>query len=221
MKLGTGNRRQTILAGVLGVLALGACIFIYEEVFGGGTTPSAAPAPVEAIVPATEGAPARATPNTVAAEPAATPAPVAGRPAKPVGTASSALDPTLHMEAMLVSEQVEYSGNGRNIFSPNSAPPVVIPTPIAKARNQAAVNPPPPQPAGPAPLPPIPLKFFGFETSTNGKRQAFLLHDDDVYLAFAGDVVLRRYRVIAIDARTIQVEDMQNKNTQTLPLLAN
>jgi hypothetical protein len=33
--------------------------------------------------------------------------------------------------------------------------------------------------------------------------------------------VLRRYRVIAIDARTIQVEDMQNKNTQTLPLLAN
>jgi hypothetical protein len=34
-------------------------------------------------------------------------------------------------------------------------------------------------------------------------------------------VVLRRYRVIAVDAKTIQVEDMQNHNSQTLPLLAN
>jgi hypothetical protein len=34
-----------------------------------------------------------------------------------VGTASAALDPTLHMEAMLVTESVEYSGSGRNIFS--------------------------------------------------------------------------------------------------------
>jgi len=32
---------------------------------------------------------------------------------------------------------------------------------------------------------------------------------------------LRRYRVVAIDAKTIQVEDMQNRNTQTLPLLTN
>jgi hypothetical protein len=124
------------------------------------------------------------------------------------------------MEAMLVSEQVEYSGNGRNIFSPNSAPPVAIPKAVAPARN-VAVNTPPPQPQGPPPPPVIELKFFGFETAANGKREAFLLHNDDVYLASAGDVVLRRYRVIAIDPRTIQVEDMQNKNTQTLPLLAN
>jgi hypothetical protein len=68
---------------------------------------------------------------------------------------------------------------------------------------------------------PIDLKFFGFETSGDGKRQAFLLHNDDVYLASAGDIVMRRYRVVAIDAKTIQVEDMQNKNTQTLPLLTN
>ena len=208
MKLSSEDRKK--IAAVAGFVVIASGLVYFEYFYTG--TPA-----TPATAPATEVAPATVADNAVVA----TPAPVAGRPAKPVGTASSALDPTLHMEAMLVSEQVEYSGNGRNIFSPNSAPPVVIPTPIAKARNQVAVNAPPPQPAGPPPPPPIPLKFFGFETSTNGKRQAFLLHDDDVYLAFAGDVVLRRYRVIAIDARTIQVEDMQNKNTQTLPLLAN
>ena len=79
----------------------------------------------------------------------------------------------------------------------------------------------PPVIQGPPPPPPIDLKFFGFETSANGKRQAFLLHNDDVYLASAGDIVLRRYRIITVDAKTIQVEDMQSKNTQTLPLLTN
>jgi hypothetical protein len=42
-----------------------------------------------------------------------------------------------------------------------------------------------------------------------------------VYLASAGDVVLRRYRVIAVDAKSIQVEDLQTNNKQTLPLLTN
>jgi hypothetical protein len=210
MKLGTDNRRQMTLAGVVGVLALGACIYIYEELFGGGPSPAPAPAAAEASAPVS--APAKEAAVT-------TPAVVAGRAAKPVGTASSALDPTLHMDAMLVSERVEYAGNGRNIFSPNSAPPpVVIPKPIAQARPGPPVYVPPPV-FVPPPPPPIDLKFFGFEVSANGKRQAFLLHNEDVYLASAGDIVLRRYRVVAIDAKTIQVEDMQNKNTQTLPLL--
>jgi hypothetical protein len=37
----------------------------------------------------------------------------------------------------------------------------------------------------------------------------------------AGDAVLGRYRAVAIDARTIQVMDMQNNNAQKLQLLAN
>jgi hypothetical protein len=220
MKLGTGNRRQTMLAGVLGVLALAACIFIYEEMFGGGSTPSPAPAPAAETAPVTVAPPARAQ-SAATGEPATASPIVGARAAKAVGTTSSALDPTLHMEAMLVSESLEYAGSGRNIFSPNSAPPVVIPKPIAQARNQVPVQMPPPQPVGPPPPPPIDLKFFGFETAANGARQAFLLHNDNVYLASAGDVVMRRYRVIAIDAKTIQVTDLQNNNTQTLPLLAN
>jgi hypothetical protein len=207
MKLGPEDRKKIVaMAGFVVI----ASLLVYFEYFytGAPATPSTAPA-AETTAPAVESTASESTPA------------VTGRPAKAVGIASSALDPTLHMEAMLVSESVEYSGSGRNIFSPNSAPPVVIQKPIAPARNQVAVNTPPPQPTGPPPPPPIDLKFFGFETRANGTRQAFLLHNDDVYLASAGDVVLRRYRVIVIDARTIQVEDMQNKNTQTLPLLAN
>lgn len=210
MNLGSPEDRKKIAAvAAFVVIATGIAYFEY---FDAGTP--ATPATTAAI---DENAPVRAANNAVVTAPVV----VAGRAAKPVGTSSAALDPTLRMESMLVSESVVYSGNGRNIFSPNSAPPVVIPKPAAPARNQMAVNVPPPQPAGPPAPPPIDLKFFGFETSANGKRQAFLLHNDDVYLASAGDIVLRRYRVITIDLRTIQVEDMQNKNTQTLPLLTN
>lgn len=200
MNLGATNRRQTIMAGVLGVLALGAVIYVYEEVFADSTP---APAPVAATAPAR---PAGSAAN-----------------AKPVTSAT--LDPTLHMDAMLVSESLEYSGTGRNIFSMNSAPavPISIPKPVASVR-PLPVPPPVPCPPNcppPPPPPPIDLKFFGVETASNGTRQACLLHGDDVILAFAGDIVLRRYRMISVDARSIQVEDMQNKNTQTLPLLAN
>ena len=202
MNLGAGNRRQTIMAAVLGVLALGACIYLYEELFASGPT---APEPVAVTAPFRPGG---APPRT----------------AKTVGTTSAALDPTLHMDAMLASESVVYAGIGRNIFSPNSAPPIVIPKPLTSARLNPpplVVQPCPPNCPPPPPPPPIDLKFFGTETSAKGTRRALLLHGDDVYLASAGDIVLRRYRIVSVDARSIQVEDLQNNNRQTLPLLAN
>lgn len=159
--------------------------------------------------------------------------------ARPVGAASSAggvskmppnaaaaLDPALHMDAMLVTEAVEYEGTGRNIFSATSTPPVVA-LPIAPARPAAKpVEPPRPLPCPPncpppPPPPPIPLKFFGLVTRADGTRQAFLLHDDDVFPAVPGDIVLRRYRVVSMSANSLEVEDMTNGNKQTLPLQVN
>jgi hypothetical protein len=201
------TRKEQILYAVLGVLVLGFCIYLYEELFAGDTT---SPAPQNAVVSAP-------------ASPDADGSAAAGIAVKKMGTTSAALDPTLHMEAMLVSEAVVYSGNGRNIFSQNSAPPVVIPLPVAPARPKMPVVTAyvPPAPTGPPPPPPIDLKFFGIETQANGTRVALLLHGDSVLTASAGDVVARRYRIIAVDAKTIQVEDMQNNNRQTLPLLVN
>jgi hypothetical protein len=175
--------------------------------------------PVPVTPPVVVTAPARSTPaaGAVVALPSGN---IAGAAAKKLGTTSAQLDPTLRMDAMLVTESLVYSGSGRNIFSANSAP-VEIPKPIAPVRAVKAPPPgPPPPPPGPPPPPPIDLKFFGTATAANGTRRAFLLHGEDVFLASDGDIVQRRYKVVTISANSVVVEDMANNNTQTLPLLA-
>lgn len=210
-KTGSIGEDQKKIAAVAAFVLIAAAIFYFEYFY----TPTPAATEPVATVPV---APPRATAGT----------PVAGgKSARSLGTTSAALDPTLHMDAMLVSESVEYAGSGRNIFSPNSAPPPEAAIPQAKgpARPQVAaapvyVAPPAPIPCPPN-CPPIDLKFFGVETASNGARKALLLHGEDVFVASAGEIVMRRYRVVTVDAKTIEVEDMQNNNKQTLPLLVN
>jgi hypothetical protein len=169
--------------------------------------------PAPPVAPVVVTAPVKTAP---VAKDAASPS---GNVAKSLGTTSAQLDPTLRMEAMLVTESLVYSGSGRNIFSASSVP-VDIPKPVAPVRTKPGPPPPPPPPPGPPPPPPIDLKFFGTATGADGKRAAFLLHGDDVFLAADGDIVQRKYKVISISANSILVEDMANNNRQTLPLLA-
>jgi hypothetical protein len=175
-------------------------------------TPAPPPAPVATTAPVVKTAPGAAS---VVALP---PGNVAGKAAKNVGTTSAQLDPTLRMDAMLVTESLVYSGNGRNIFSATSVP-VEIPKVIAAARPKVPEPILPPQPPQPPPPPPIELKFFGVATDANGKRMAFLLHGDDVFVAKDGDIVARKYKVISIAANSILVEDMAYNNRQPLPLI--
>jgi len=198
MKTGTEDKKKLGILAVVGIFALGAIVYMYSEL----STPSV-PAPV-------------ATTVTV---PARVPTSSGNGVAKNVGTAATHLDPTLHMGPMLVTESLVYSGTGRNIFSANSAPAVVIPKAIASARPKG--TPVVTAPTGPPPPPPIDLKFFGTATSANGTRRAFLLHGEDVFLASPGDIVQRRYKVGTISANSIVVEDMTDNNVQTLPLISN
>jgi len=196
------QRNKMIAMIVFGIVVAG---YGYFEFFR-DTAPPAGPPPPPVIV-------------TVPAN-----SPAAGPAAKTLGTTSAALDPTLHMDGMLVTESVEYQGTGRNIFSAVSAPTVVeIPKPIADARPAPAIAqaPPPPPPTTCPPIcPPIELKFVGFFVSPGtGAKQVILLHGDEVSLASAGEIVQRRYKVVTISANYIQVEDMPNSNTQMLPLL--
>ncbi len=195
MKTGAEDKKKLrILVGV-GVVALGAIVYMYTQL----STPDVArPVTTTVTVP-----PVRVRPK-------------AGE-AKNVGTAATHLDPTLHMKAMLVTESLVYSGSGRNIFSANSAPAVIIPKAIASARPKGPMV--PAAPLGPPPPPPIDLKFFGTATSAQGVRRAFLLHGEDVFLASPGDIVQRRYKVGTISASAIVVEDLTDNNTQTLPLI--
>ena len=207
------QRNKYIAGAVFGVVAIGLLYFELAD-------PSPPPAPTAPPVITSPSSPAPKV-GAVVSSPSGN---VVGAAAHSVGTTSAALDPTLHMQAMLVTESVVYTGSGRNIFAGGkdayyAAP--VIPKPIAPARTTAAVIPTytqPPQPPGP---PPINLKFFGTATSADGHRKAFLLHGDDVFLASDGDIVQRKYRVISVGASSVQVEDLTNNNKQTLPLLAN
>jgi hypothetical protein len=196
---------------VIVAFVLVAAAILYYDFFRDDSPPRpVAPAVVTAPVKV---APAAKTGAAVATAPGSS----SGAAAKNLGTTSAPLDPTLRMEAMLVTESVAYSGSGRNIFSANSVP-VDIPKPIAPVRPKGP-PPPPPPPPGPPPPPPIDLKFFGTATGADGKREAFLLHGDDVFLASDGDIVQRKYKVVSISANSILVEDMANNNRQTLPLL--
>jgi hypothetical protein len=201
MKMTADDQKKAIAIGGFVLLTIG--IMYYE--LSDSSAPSA-PAPVTVTSPA----PAAARPGG---------AKVAGASSTSGATASMQLDPTLKMGPMLVTEALVYSGGGRNIFSASSVP-IDLPKPIAPPRPVALV-PAYVAPSGPPPPPPIDLKFFGTATSGNGARQAFLLHGEDVFLASAGDIVQRRYKVISVAANSIVIEDMTNSNRQTLPLLTN
>lgn len=196
MKMGAEDKKKLGILAIVGVFALGAIVYMYSEL----STPDVA----------------RPVTTTVAAPVPVRVQPKAGE-ARNVGTAATHLDPTLHMKAMLVTEALVYTGSGRNIFSANSVPTVVIPKAIAPARPKGpAVA---AAPIGPPPPPPIDLKFFGTATSAQGVRRAFLLHGEDVFLASPGDIVQRRYKVGTISANSIVIEDLTDNNTQTLPLI--
>jgi hypothetical protein len=189
LRVGTENRTKVIIASVLGVLAL---ILVGRAIFTTFGSSDAAPAPLAASAPVGAG----------------------GRTAQQLPSASQ-LDPTLHPEKMELAENTQYHGNGRNIFSKNSAP-VDIPKAIAPARTG-----PPPPPPGPPPPPPIDLRFYGFASKQGGKPRIFLLQGEEVYIASEGEVVARRYRVGQISANSVMIQDMPNNNTQSIPLSQN
>ena len=194
LKIGTEDKKKVIIAGSLGLVVLILLIKTLLGTFGGGT-----PAPAV---------------NGVVIQPAAqhTAARVVS-----VGGSMAGLDPTLHPEIMAAAESLQYTGQGRNIFSMFSTPVAIekVKAPI-RPGSVAQIQAGPPQP------PPIDLKFFGYESAPGGGgHKAFLLHGDDVFIASQGDVVDHRYKVLSIQPFSIQVEDLPYNNTQSLPLIQN
>jgi hypothetical protein len=196
-------------------------IYGYNALYGGDPNPAAVRTP--AAAPAVAAAPAASVKST--AQPAVGGTGLGAAPgiaAKKMASTSSSLDPTLDETAMLRTESLVYTGTGRNIFSLVYVPPAPkmpdhVPPPRPTGPTVVAPTGPPPPP----PPPPINLKFFGIETRSNGARQAFLLSGEDVYLAAQGDIVARKYKIVSISTNSIQVEDLTNHNTQTLPLQSN
>jgi hypothetical protein len=221
------DKKSVIVISIFGVLLLLFVVFAYNAFFGGSTNPAAVSAPTT-VSESTAAGSSSASSSTRTSSSSSNARNVnggmgvaAGIAATKMASTSSSLDPTLDESAMLRTENLVYSGTGRNIFSATYTAPVVIPTNMPKARPGAAKAAVPTGPPAPPPPPPINLKFFGTAVRANGLRQAFLLNGEDVYLASAGDIVARKYKIITIGTNSIEVEDLQNANTQSLPLQVN
>jgi len=194
VKLGTENRTKTILAAVLVVLAPA---MLYRWLSGSGEegeSPSAgARAPVSTT---TNTADQRTIPKSG----------TKGR------FLAQTLDPTLRFDLLQTSEEVTYKGSGRDIFR-SQAEPAPIPKPLPPDKQPKPVYTPPPPP-------PINLKFYGFAGRKDGYKRIFLSQGEDIFVAKEGDIVDRRYRIVKINANSVDVEDVLTNNRQTLPLTA-
>jgi hypothetical protein len=206
IRLGVENKRQVyILIGLVVVIVLAA---IYALT---GDQPKHAPPP-----------PIQQPATLHTADAASTKAAQSGPAAQKLTNVG--LDPTLHFDKLALSEQFDYRGAGRNIFSADSVP-IKIENPLASARNSvnakaAVVTPTVFVPEKPHP-PPIDLKYFGYTLAKDKTMKAFFVHGEDIFVAHSGDIVDRRYKVGAIMPGSVQVTDLSYNNTQTLPLVAN
>ncbi len=198
MRLGFENKKQTMWASVLGVVAVLAMAYELIPWFAGSSTPASsaqAAAPVAARVTARPG----------------------GKPGKKPRVEN--LDPTLRLDLLASSEQTVYEGNGRNIFM-SQKEDVFIPKPISPGTSDAQAG------AGyrtptPPPAPPIPLKFYGFASSPGEPKKIFLksASGEDVWVAGEGEIVNRRYKVIRITPTSVEIQDMVYSGPpQNIPL---
>jgi hypothetical protein len=201
--LGTENKRQVILVIVLFafIFAYGGWL-LYQKLSGPPTQVNHVPAQTQAKnIPATENAPQ-----------------TAGTEAQKLSNTD--IDPSLHFDKLAQSEDVEYAGTGRNIFSAESAP-APIPTPLKSARNGNGLTPTAPTLAPGPPKPPdIDLKYFGYSEDKDKVLKAFFVHGDDIFMAKTGEIVDHRYKVGAIRPLSADVTDLAYNNTQTLTLSA-
>jgi hypothetical protein len=202
VKLGTENRKQIIVAGVLGVILL--IIVAYE--FMPSSSTIASTAPVSTVDPLAPSVPARPT----------------GRHAAPVKAKKDApaqsLDPTLQLKLLAATEAIKYDGSGRNIFV-SQAEDVKIPTVIGAAATDHKPGETTYTPPAPPPATPIPLKFFGFASRPGEPKKIFLIKGDDTFIAGEGEIVDRRYKVVKISPTSVDIQDVVGSGPpQNIPL---
>jgi len=206
IRLGTENKRQVYILIALGVILVSVAGYELKSYFGSSSAP-----------PPTVTAPRLASIPPEQAKDRATASSSAGQEAQKLTNAG--IDPALHLDKLALTEEVEYEGTGRNIFSAESAPPK-IEQPLVSVRPDLATVVTPPVPVGPKP-PAIDLRYFGYTQNKDKSVQAFFVHGEDVFVAHSGEIVDHRYKVGNIMPTSVQVTDLGYNNTQSLPFQPN
>jgi hypothetical protein len=200
VQLGFENKKQTMWAAVLGVIAVLAMAYEIIPMLSDSSTPASSAQAAAPVAPRVTTRPG-------------------GKPGKKPRVEN--LDPTLRLDLLASTEQTVYEGRGRNIFV-SQAEDVVIPKPGApgvtdaqKAEGAKYRTPDPPPP------PPIPLKFYGFASRPGEPKKIFLksASGEDVWVAGEGEIVNRRYKVIHITPTSVSIQDMVYSGPpQNIPL---
>jgi hypothetical protein len=226
MKFGAEPKKIAALAGLTGL----AAYLLYSNL---GSSPSNGAA-VEARVARQSAADSAVA---AAAQNAATPTRPGGgrktnreefRPSyrRKGGVDTSTIDPRLRLDLLAKVQAVDLAPAERNLFVFGATAPVapvierkIIPkTPDQIAQERARENPGPP---APPPPPAITLKYYGYTAlRADGRKRAFFLDGDDIFVAAEGDLIKKRYKVVRIGASSVEVEDTQFNHTQMLPLAA-
>jgi hypothetical protein len=233
MKLGGENKNQLI---ILGVMLVVLAYFFYSNVLSTPSAPSSAPRRPSAAAsnpvpggdsqPSVVPAPGRRAANRERSE-EFHPVFLALNPTK--RRDPKTIDPTLLLDRLAKVQSVDIAGGSRNLFQFSTAPPTKADPATLTAKGpepkvyvaQGPRQPPPPQPPPPPPPPPpITLKFYGFSTpQDNGKRTAYLLDGEEIYLVAEGDTVKRRYKILRIQANSVLIEDLDAKRQQSVPMV--
>jgi hypothetical protein len=201
VELGAENKKKVMWAAGLGVVAV---LIVAYELIPSFTTSTSASEPVATSQPVVGSTPARSGTRRSSA----------GGSVKKA-RAPQSLDPTLKLDELAATEQLKYTGSGRNIFVSQAEAP---PTPIAPGNTDVAqvksyTTPPVP------PSPPIPLKFFGFANQPGEPKKIFLSQGEDVFIAGEGEIVNRRYKVVRISNAAVEIQDMVSSGPpQSIPL---
>ncbi len=230
MKLGADRQKTMILGGLVAI----AAVVFYFNVLSDDTPPSTG-SPTAGLVrpniapvaPATVNRKSDALRQQREFRPK-----IARSPEERTDPAT--IDPTLRLETLAKLQTVTMTGAGRNLFEFGAAPPPAAPKLdpakpepkiIPKRRMGPELPPPPPAPVAkvepPKPqAPPIPLKFYGYVSGTKGgvAKRGFFLDGEEIQIAREGDVIKSRYKVIRFGLSSVEMEDTQFSQRQTLRL---
>ncbi len=142
------------------------------------------------------------------------------------------IDPTLHLAVLDRVRSVGNVGGKRSLFDFYTPPPPPPPEVKIDVKEEKKPEPPKPDAAKIAaakaaaeakkPPPPIPLKYYGFTGSpedTDTRRHGLFLDGEEILVAAEGDLLEDRYRIQKIQLTSVEVTDVVEDNTQTLPIV--